>query len=282
MKLVMLIVMFGLAAGQVLPKVKVTSRISEFTGRVNYPREYDEKAFDQVHFNSIKTIQIEDIKNGVIAITSENEIKKPDGNYYSHNLICHPLQNSVNENNKECLLQYLTIDSFTLKLYEFKFITSTDTKNLQLKLDEGKTCTIRNLTTDYQLFSIPGAKGNNLDFNTRTKKFELNGGNIDREPTIEFKGDKVSLKIGKSKFSEFTKDNSCYLLLQKIHYLLNMPVEECQNTSFVYFNLFSYTISNLAEVPSDIPAVGFIEIDPLIGIKFKDRPDLKFDLWKTN
>jgi hypothetical protein len=164
-------------------------------------------------------------------------------------------------------------------------VDSSDSKNLlSSKLVEGKTCTIKNIVAYYQLFSIPGSKGNNLDFNTKTKKFELNGGNIDREPTIEFKGDKVSLKIGKSKFSEFTKDNSCHLLLQKIHYLLNMPVEECQNTSFVYFNLFSYTISNLAEVPSDIPAVGLIEVDPLNGIKFKDRPELKLDLnlWKTN
>jgi hypothetical protein len=276
---IVLIVIFGLAAGKVLPEVDVTSRNSDFKGRVDYPTEYDEETFDKVNSYSIRSIEINDIKNGVIIINKKSEktdeIKKAEENYYSHNLICHPLQelNGENEIKNECLLQYLTIHSFTLKLSQFKFVVSSDSKNsLGSKLEEGKTCTIKNIVADYQLFSIPGTKEKNLDFNTRTKKFELNGEIIVGEPIIEFKGDKVILKIGKMKFA-FTKDNSCYLLLQKIQYLLNMPVEECQNTTFVYFNL--YATSNSVEVPLDIPDVGFIKIDALNGITFKDRSELR-------
>jgi hypothetical protein len=80
---IVLIVMFGLAAGQVLPMVDVTSRYSEFIGRINYPTLYDKETFAQVSSYSIKSIEINDIKTGVITINKKSgktyEIKKNRG-----------------------------------------------------------------------------------------------------------------------------------------------------------------------------------------------------------
>jgi hypothetical protein len=124
---------------------------------------------------------------------------------------------------------------------------------------------------DYQLFSITSDNEASVNFNTRTKEFEESGRVIGK-PSFKLTNDEASLKIGKMVF-QFKQNNSCYPLLQKIQFLLDMPVEGCPNTVFYYFRL--YAKENGFGIPSDIPAAGNMEIDLINGIRFKDRPDLK-------
>jgi hypothetical protein len=54
MKLViMLIVMSAITTEPICPMVTVASRTCFFTGRVDYPKQYDGKAFERVYFNFI-------------------------------------------------------------------------------------------------------------------------------------------------------------------------------------------------------------------------------------
>jgi hypothetical protein len=149
--------------------------------------------------------------------------------------------------------------------YEFIYDRNDCPEGLDKKLKENQTCRMKNIAADFQLFSIPLPFGE-LNFNTRTMKFELNGQSVKEEPTLTFYNEKAVLQIGGQDY-DFAKINSCFLLLKKIHDLL-LP-EDCPNTTYDYFFLQIYDDKNKIKKNQEIPRKGKIDISSLDNIKLK-------------
>jgi hypothetical protein len=209
----------------------------------------------------------------------ENNITR---NILNSNLVCKQC-----EKNKVCLLEYITIKSGIFLLEQIGFHYEKDNSlpdcedelRKRLENEEVKFCRVENIEYSFQIFSIPLKDGKTIKFNTKVRKFELNGAYIPREEsTVNIGEDIVTLTVDEMTYDFKGIESSCFPLLMKIQSLLQK--ETCSDDTKL-FNYYHLTKGK--EEPEDkIPNEGKINLADLNNIKLGNFEGFTFDYYDEN
>jgi hypothetical protein len=245
--IILLLVIFTIAIGEFCSQQKIGTKRSFFKGTKEFLKEYNYFAFRKVSYKDQTQNDIQSIENGlmIVKITySTGVVKEMSLNYLAHNdLIC---------NNNKCLLQYLSINSNTIRYKQLKFsfspVKGKGVKDceadLRKYLNQGLTCKIANIGNENPTFIIPLSEKeeDEIYFHTETNKFYIRGSLDGIEANIShftIVDDSVTLVLDTLPPLKFEKEkNSCYDLLIKISSML--PRECPKKDTFYYFHLNVY------------------------------------------
>jgi hypothetical protein len=287
--IILLLVILTTAIGQFCPEQKIhkiRTSLLTFKGSMNFIKQYDSDMFENVSFEE-KSFDIENIINGMIIVKNTSATGTVDQSYYNylaHNdVVCHTDSKSAE---KECLLQYLSIDFNTIFCKHLKFSYTPVAKFqedqdcerfLRDELNKGLTCRIENIEKENQVFIIPLSenKGDEIYFYTGTNEFSINeSGKRYKAESFEIKegDDSVTLILDTQYTVNFPQTNSCYALLIKISSILP---HECPKDTFDYFYLHVFTKKNEPVDISGVPKGGKLKLKSRDDIEFTNGPITK-------